>query len=335
MVMLSHLWTDLWLWAGPYAVFGFFLLSGYLMARVLDRSYATDGGTRRFFANRALRIYPPYLAVLGLSVALVLALPGVSRRVNPNLVLPTDPLGWVTNLAIFGLHVGHPRAPALIPPGWSVDIELCLYLAIGLVLQRRAGLTAFATLACAGYTAVLLAQGAPFAERYSNVVAGGLPFGAGALLYHGRARIAGVIARRTRLHVAAAAALFTANAVTPHLVPPGYAFYWGFYLSLAAVAWLVAALSLLDPRRATGVVSRVDAFLGSLSYPVFLCHWLVAVLVIWVGLASGKGAALFLWCLPLAPLVAWAIHVLTERPIEVLRDRVRGARVPALSGDST
>ncbi len=55
MVILTHLWTKLTMWAGPYAVFSFFLLSGYLMGRVLDCSYASDGGTRRFFINRALR----------------------------------------------------------------------------------------------------------------------------------------------------------------------------------------------------------------------------------------------------------------------------------------
>ncbi len=44
---------------GPYAVFSFFLLSGYLMGRVLDCSYASDGGTRRFFINRALRYLSP------------------------------------------------------------------------------------------------------------------------------------------------------------------------------------------------------------------------------------------------------------------------------------
>jgi len=324
MVMLSHLWSGLSLWAGPYAVFGFFLLSGYLMARVLDRSYASAGGTRRFFTNRALRIYPPYLLVLGLSAVLVSLVPGIARGLNPLLALPSDASGWLRDLGIFTLHLDHPHLPSLIPPAWSIDIELCLYLAIGLVLRRSVAATALAVVACAIYTAVLVAKGVPFPERYASVIAGGLPFGLGALIYHGRERVSALVGARLRTHVIAAGALFAANAIAPAIVPRGWAFLWGFYVSMVCVAYLVMALTQLDPRRASPGWARADDFLGSLSYPLFLCHWAVAVCAIWLGLAVGKGAALFLWCVPLATAASFALHRIVETPLERVRSRVRG-----------
>ena len=39
MVVVSHLWRAISIWAGTYAVFSFFLLSGYLMALVLHSTY--------------------------------------------------------------------------------------------------------------------------------------------------------------------------------------------------------------------------------------------------------------------------------------------------------
>jgi peptidoglycan/LPS O-acetylase OafA/YrhL len=324
MVMLSHLWTELSLWAGPYAVFGFFLLSGYLMARVLNRSYASAGGTRRFFANRALRIYPPYLAILALSVLLVSIVPETARGLNPHLVPPTDVLEWLRNLFVFTLHIDNANLPSLIPPAWSVDVELCLYLAIGLVIRRSVAATALAVIVCAVYTGVLLAQGVAFPERYSSVLAGGLPFGIGALIYHGRELVSSALGGHLRTPLFLAVSLFAANAIAPAIIPRGWAFYGGFYVSMVAIALLVMALSQLDPRRVATSWARTDEFLGSLSYPLFLCHWQVAVVAIWLGLAAGKGAALFLWCLPLATATAWAVHRLVEQPIEALRNQVRG-----------
>jgi peptidoglycan/LPS O-acetylase OafA/YrhL len=238
--------------------------------------------------------------------------------------VPRDALEWLRNLVVLTLHFDNANLPALIPPAWSVDIELFLYLAIGLVIRRSVAATAVAVMVCAVYTGVLLAQGVSFPERYSSVLAGGLPFGIGALIWHGRERISSALGGHLRTPLFLAAAFFAANAIAPAIVPRGWAFYGGFYVSMLAIALLVMTLAQLDPRRVATSWTRTDALLGSLSYPLFLCHWQVAVVAIWLGLATGKGAALFLWCLPLATATAWAVHRWVEQPIEALRNRVRG-----------
>jgi peptidoglycan/LPS O-acetylase OafA/YrhL len=51
----------------------FFTISGFLMARTIRENYAGTAGVGRFYANRLVRIVPPFIAVL-LLTALVLTL---------------------------------------------------------------------------------------------------------------------------------------------------------------------------------------------------------------------------------------------------------------------
>ena len=63
----GHIWSPSMLFSGFYAVFFFYLLSGYLMSLVLNEVYVTHSDTLKYIANRALQIYPPYLVVRALS----------------------------------------------------------------------------------------------------------------------------------------------------------------------------------------------------------------------------------------------------------------------------
>ena len=87
LVMVGHL-APLWSsWCGYYAVFAFYLLSGFLMTKVLRRRYGgSSAGVVRFLANRALRIHPPYWAVLGLTLGLLALWPVDVPRLHPSTV---------------------------------------------------------------------------------------------------------------------------------------------------------------------------------------------------------------------------------------------------------
>ena len=62
LVAISHLWAGMVDGPAAYAVWGFFVLSGYLMTLVLTTRYGTTpGGLRQFALNRLLRIYPSFL----------------------------------------------------------------------------------------------------------------------------------------------------------------------------------------------------------------------------------------------------------------------------------
>jgi len=71
MVVMQHLGNVSAL--GVYAVFGFYILSGYLMTLILHSGYGYSwSGVRRFALNRFLRIYPIYWVACLISAGLVL-----------------------------------------------------------------------------------------------------------------------------------------------------------------------------------------------------------------------------------------------------------------------
>ncbi|MEN8183509.1 MAG: acyltransferase [Myxococcota bacterium] len=328
MVVVSHLWRSISLWAGAYAVFGFFLLSGYLMALVLDRTYGfAPRGLARFLGNRALRIYPPFLAVAALAVAVTALLPEATRSIS----LMRIPLGfeaWARNLLILGVHLDPMHYSRLIPPAWSIDIELCFYVAMALGLaRRRLALPWFG--ASVAYTLYLVATGESFNARYSNLAAASLPYSTGALLYHYREPLRRVLSGPG--HAPVALGLFLANAAFGRWF--FNVFVSGFYLSLACTAYAVVSLGALDPRRLPRWLRKLDEFLGDLSYPVFLCHWSMAVVVASLGLAEERGAALFWGSLPLVNLCAWGIHRGVEQPLNRLRAQIR-RRAPGPARDT-
>jgi peptidoglycan/LPS O-acetylase OafA/YrhL len=351
MVVLSHLWTHASLWAGPYAVFGFYLLSGFLMAMVLHSTYGhSPGGMLRFFANRALRIYPPYLAAAVISLLVIALIPETLKGYNRTMQVPDTFAEWLRNIFIIGLNAVRgvdPRLPpaSLVPPAWSIDIELCFYLLLGLGIGRGPRIALTWALLSVLWAVWLIADDANFTERYRSLAAASLPFALGACLFHFRARISEWLHRPWHLPVALT--LFLVNAGLPHLIwaplaltevqrsdPEFYrlvnsqewrdVFLFGFYASLLATLYCVAVLCRYDPRRAPPWLSRLDTLLGNLSYPVFLCHWQAGAIVIALGLAESKGRELFLWSLLAIPLLATAIHLAVEHPLERWRNQVRG-----------
>src|SRR5262249_15880828 len=65
IVAETHLGPPGIVWSGWQAVFAFYTLSGYLMARVLNERYGfSPRGTAAFLLNRVLRLWPAYLLVV-------------------------------------------------------------------------------------------------------------------------------------------------------------------------------------------------------------------------------------------------------------------------------
>src|SRR5260370_41237637 len=74
LVVLSHLvGSDYLAHFGFYAVRGFFVISGFVITAALNEVYGFDAG--RFWANRLLRLLPPYYVVCLLTLALLALVP--------------------------------------------------------------------------------------------------------------------------------------------------------------------------------------------------------------------------------------------------------------------
>jgi peptidoglycan/LPS O-acetylase OafA/YrhL len=321
MVVVAHLAYTVGMWSGVYAVFSFFVISGYLMAMVLDRTYAwSPRGLAQFAANRALRIYPPYLLVALVAIGVALWDESWARLLG-NVRLPRDPVEWLRNVGIFTLHLDPKGTARLVPPSWSLDIELCWYLAMAIGLGRSRRIVDVWLLASLAWTVHLVVSDVPFPLRYAQLAPASLPYAAGAALYYHKDSIGRIL--RHPAHVVIAVGLYLLNAAIPNRIWPS-AFMEGFYLSLALTVYLLGALVSFDQARLPEWMRKLDARLGDLSYPVFLCHLPVAPLLAFMDVSYAKGWRLFWLALPLVNLVAWLVHWLSERPLVSLRDRVRG-----------
>lgn len=121
---------------GGFGVTVFFFLSGFLITTLLRMELAASGtiSLRDFYLRRALRILPPFYAVLALATLLVLA--GVLNgplQAGPMLAL----LGHFSNYwNVFRGALGQPPGTAVY---WSLAVEEHFYLlfpALFLLLQR-------------------------------------------------------------------------------------------------------------------------------------------------------------------------------------------------------
>jgi peptidoglycan/LPS O-acetylase OafA/YrhL len=309
-----------------YAVFGFFILSGYLMTLILRQTYGySKTGFLKYALNRTLRIYPPYWTATILS-ALLVALLGrkMVAAYHHTIYLPDT---WQSVLQNFFLVFGYMSQPRLVPPAWALSVELIFYLGIGLGLSRTKSTTVVWFALSVIYTLLINILHASFDVKYYGIPAASLPFSTGALIYHFRESIL------QRLPVLAGAgsplALFGLLVLEVALALKLHAYLtWGFYVSYALNALLI--VSLLDRKSMPLISKAVDSIIGDFSYPIYLVHYLAGMVLVTAGFKAAKrGEALFFFAaLPVILILAWAITRLVEWPVEAIRQRVKTRRNP-------
>jgi peptidoglycan/LPS O-acetylase OafA/YrhL len=296
------------------------------MTLVLDRTYPyTREGLGRYALNRALRIYPAYLVVLAVAAILVYSLPEVGSAMNPRLPLPATAQRWLTNIFLVGL-IGDPWRPmmsqALVPQAWSLEIEVSFYVLMGLVLARHRLIVTLWFIASVAYTVDAVLTNAPFHARYSTLLGASLPFSSGAMLYMYRGSLDWLRPWTALI----SAPLFLGNVSLAAYQRIGSPQHLHCYLSLLFGALLVCALSRLKPGDVPDWFRRLDRIGGNLSYPIFLSHWNVGFVVVWLGFDGVRQKDSFvLWATTflLTNLVAWALYVGIDRNADRIRDRVR------------
>ena len=85
---------------------------------------------------------------------------------------------------------------------------------------------------------------------------------------------------------------------------PGGPWVVGLYTSLLFSAFAMVTLMRLEPDALPEWMGRVDRIAGNLSYPMYLCHWGVGIVVIWF--LPGKTRSTSRFSLSAFPWSTWS-----------------------------
>lgn len=312
---------------GGYAVFGFYILSGYLMTFIMQNNYGYDrSGLAKYALNRVLRIYPIYWLSCVISLVLIVSFgEDVTSAFHPAISMPDDIGSMLRNLFLYFPGRENPR---LTPPSWALTVEIFYYICIGLGLSSSRRITSYWFGASVVYTLYVNVAALGWDYKYFSIVAASLPFSTGAMVYHYREELKRISGR-------AASGLNT-----PLFICLLIGLNWwvglilgtqkgvSFYMNYLLCAFMIVVL--FDRKKLPLISRKIDRIMGDFSYPVYLIHYQVGlvmmVLLNQIGFDLKRpDLTLAYLSLPAIFLVAWVMTISVERPIELVRSRVKSS----------
>ncbi len=341
----SPCWCDSYLVGGRNAVQLFYIISGFLIAHVLqtNKSYVDP---MKFYANRVLRIYPIYLAVAVLSLLIYRGGYHYFFEIYREIPASADALLVFSNLFLFGQDevmfcdvrdgqlvytFGLPPAQTplwiglIVPQAWTLEVELCFYALAPFILRRMPWLIALLLLSAAirGYLfAIGLGTRDPWSYRFFPAELSLFLLGALAQRYALPAWVAfiawsnGGPSRASWIPAAGTLAII-AMCLVYGMVPLGDI--------IRVPALFVLVLVLLPLAFLWQNHSRLDRAIGELSYPIYVCHLMVILslkALPEIILVTGPIAVTF-WNVVASVFFAWVLNRYIGKPIERLRSRVK------------
>lgn len=317
-----------------YAVFGFYVISGYLMTLIMHENYGyTAAGRTKFALNRSLRLYPQYWAAAGISVLLITVM-GDARvgEFHPVIVLPRTWPEILSNLSIV-FPAWNPMGvtPRLVPPTWSLGVEIFFYALICFGISKSFGRVKVWLALSILYMPVSIMLGMPAADRYTPVAAASLPFAVGAATYF-LSKDETLYNRYQKVEIPAKwlFALFLANLIVGFYIlrtRQGLITEIAVYINIFLCALLV--YSMAHGAAIVKIAKSTDKWIGDFSYPLYLLQWQVYILVIAVIYRepfrefSARGVVSYLLTLLISSGLAYGFIRLIDKPIENLRNRIR------------
>ena len=282
---------------GAYlAVDLFFVLSGFVICHAYHAKLEAGMGVSRFCAVRLIRLYPLYIAATTLGLLYIVARTALLHQAWAGSVPTLQTL--VLSILFLPNPSDHVGLTGLFPfdlAAWSLFFELAVNLAyavsVGWLTTRR--LVFIAIGASVGLIIALFIYGSLDLGMTRRTLLGGgfrvlFSFTAGVLIY--RFRLASPAARIKVPFALEGLLLFL---IATFLVHPIGAWAGPFDLLCIVVAFPVAIL--VGSRIEPALTPRFSALLGYLSYPVYVLHTPIALIVagIWkVSAASDPTAAM-------------------------------------------
>jgi peptidoglycan/LPS O-acetylase OafA/YrhL len=295
---------------GCFGVSLFFLCSGFVIPRSIERSESVGGGVVRFWTKRLLRLYPAYWVSV-----LLIAGCYVSGLARPPHDVTVDAPRTLVQLSMLQYLFGQPNFLVVY---WTLNYELLFYLLVSLLfaarmLRHTAPIVMMLTVASALFDAALPALGS--VPLHLGLLSFLATMFIGTLVHRWRSgdvpggQVAAIIGLNllTLCAVSYAVGLREGNPGARLSQVTGYVA--GLAVFLATVLW--------EPRR----IPAWLLWLGAISYPIYLLHPIVLAVV---PQAASVPIAWLVWAAVTIPASA-ACHVFVERPGMELGERLSAA----------
>jgi peptidoglycan/LPS O-acetylase OafA/YrhL len=350
--------------APSFAVSIFFAISGFYMALVLAAKYeASPRGTRLFWSNRLLRLFPAYWAILvatvviyGASVAFGTAPLAATIKVNVPWLQGHTLAGLapgvllffvVVNVFIIGQDISlfstvkpdgslslgtttiGSSVPAhtflVVPQAWSIALELMFYAVAPFLLRRRLGVL-FAVLAGSvalriGLEAIGLHKD-PWTYRFFPTALACFLLGAIGYRLASAPRAWRPSSRFGLVGLTVTVVLIAFNGRFASLLDLGIPHSTGIADASAVAAVVIFMPAIFELTKN----SRIDGFVGDISYPLYLVHFMVLFLLgVYSQVFGGFLNAVVRVGTPYPALIAIALSLMivwfVERPVDRRRQR--------------
>lgn len=303
-VVISHLYNKMVDGPAAYAVWGFYVLSGFLMTFVLNEKYHFNlTGIKHYTFNRIIRIYPSYLfsLILGAIAFYVCIISNTNpRELNPQFYMPNNLSGWIVN--IFMLFP-FDQTSLLVPVAGALYVEIFSYLIMPITARSKATVWTFAiTSFLANYQFGFGMD--TFGQRYAGVATCMFAFSVGSSLYFYKP----LLSRLSFPNLSVVA--WIGNCVLWFYFP-AYPWTYGLYISVILSAWVV--LSLFNKN-----VSNRDKLLGDMSYSIYLLHTTIAAFFASF-LGTERTFLLFFLSFVTVIIVSYYVVVLIERKFQRIK----------------
>lgn len=299
LVAISHLWEYMLHGPAAYAVWGFFVLSGFLMTLILTKKYGlTSDGIKKYAFNRFIRIYPSYIVgcVFGAIVLLVCQYHQVdTHSLNPAFHFPVDAISWIFN--IFMAPLGGDGL--LVPVAGALFVEVWAYMLMPFAAKSKS--SAWLGLIITFFVNYQYGF-APesFPSRYALFTPSIMGFFIGSLCCHYFEQLKRYAYPKISLLVwCIHAMLWYVNVYYP--------WTFGIYVSLFLSGWVVISLF---PIQST----KTDKLLGDMSYLVYLLHTTVGMCI--YSYVGKRSIGFFAISFVLTCVMSYLMVVYYERPIQ-------------------
>jgi peptidoglycan/LPS O-acetylase OafA/YrhL len=315
---------------GNYAVFTFFILSGFLMTTIMQEQYGySTTGRIKFAINRALRLYPVYYFSIALTIVLIIIIGEDYLSVyNSHLYLPKNLNSWLYNLTmIFPNLIPHKIEPILSPATWAITVELCYYALICIGISKTQNRVIFWI-----GVSILYYMYAHYAKtptwRYAAIPAGSLPFALGSWLFFVKEKLHTILKKIKLSSPLWLFILFLINPLIANAINSQDSTEICFYLNIFISLVLTCALFY---QGFPFIKDKLDAILGAYSYPIYLLHYqagaIVTFLILGVDDINSINSKNTSWlALPILLLISYFTILLVDRNITLLREKVKNKK---------